>query len=162
MERKTPNSFNDPVIRKKAIENRLANTRGKRGGHKFADVPDELPMGMWETDVDSRGQKIGKKERLVQRERAVERLEAMVDVVFDTAKRLLEGPTTNADIPKVHLINKFIDKLLPDLRTDLHTGGKKVTQILIGGPLQKTMSNAIANGHAVAAQITEEPGGEQA
>ncbi len=160
-------SFNDPAVRQKAIETRLANVRGKRARHRFEDV-DDLP-GMWPVDarVDSLGRKIGKKERQAQRERAIERLEEMVDDIFDTATEILKGPPGNLDASEVQawaaaakaralIVNKAWDKLLPDLRTvPTGLGARKITQIMIGGPLQSAMKEALSNGAASAVHAIE-------
>ncbi len=173
MSKKSP-AFTDAAIRQKAMEARRAKPKGKHNT-RYEDVED-LPLGVWSENAthNTLGRPIGResKERMVQRERAHARMEDMVDAIFDAAAEIVKGPSaglrpeevqawSSAAKARAMIVNKVLDKLLPDLRTDPKGGGaRKVTQILIGGPLQSAMSGALTNGTAIAAQYTEVPNNE--
>ena len=144
----TPNSFNDPAIRQKAINTRLANVHGKRGRHAFEDV--DIP-GMWDDATEnSKGQRIAPREKEARLALAREKLADALDEVFSTVSEILTTPSKE-DGPRVTLLCKILDKLLPDLRAGVGDVKTRSTQIVMGAPLKRL----VAAGIPFAAQVTE-------
>jgi hypothetical protein len=146
--------FTDPEIRARAIATRLANPHGKRGAHRYEDLP-----GVW-TDHDRTtiGEKIGSKEKAALAQLSFTRLENLHSTLFDTLGLVLHGIQTRQlagqplTMNDVQFLGKMLDKVSPDLRAEVGAGSSKTTRIVIGAPLGRLLDN----GGMLAAEIREE------
>lgn len=156
MSKKRGNSFERPEVRKKAIETRLANPHGRRQAI-YKDIPNPF------AEVDTLGRPVAKKEREAKERKAteiaVERTEALVNDYFDTVAVVLTKIRDRAvagkalSLPDQSFLGKFMDKLLPDLRSEAKGNSSgKVTKIIIGGQLIGAMSNGTQGQFAIGVQ----------
>lgn len=138
------------------MASRMRNPKGKRGRHPFEDITiQDIDASIWTNATTNRdGSPIGKKERETQVSRAVARMEAMTDAFFNEVNAIVTGKT-EPSTARASVINKLLDKMLPDLRAAV--GNDSLTQrsirtVLIQGPL-KRMQHA---GITIATQETLE------
>jgi len=151
--RKAP--FSDPDIRAKALAARLANPRGKRGAHRYQDLP-----GLWtDHDTTTLGEKVGPKEKAALSQHFLEGMTSLDDLTLRAARVVLEdiiltvGGGSPLTVPQANFLGKLLDKKAPDLRADTRAAPGQVTRFVIGAPLARL----VERGATIAGEITETP-----
>jgi hypothetical protein len=142
--------LSDPEVRARAIAARRATPHGQRNVKK-----ERLP-GYWPGALlDADGRPTQRTERLASALQAIRQAEGLDDELFLAIRAVLKGVITREGrkltTPEALVMNKLLDKRLPDLRADTQVGTSKTTRFVIGAPLRRL----VEAGATVAGEITE-------